>query len=169
MTYTSERETPVGRVLLASDGEYLTGLWFFGAKHFASGLGSARQTKDLPVFGPVGEWLDMYFSGEEPDFTPPLRLRGTDFQKSVWRELLNIPYGRTATYGEIAKRLAAARGAERMSARAVGAAVGRNPISIIVPCHRVVGANGSLTGYAAGTDKKAFLLTLEGTPLAPNP
>ncbi len=161
MDYTAEYRSILGKILLASDGESLTGLWFFGAKHFAAGLGSERQSKELPIFDRVREWLDTYFSGREPDFMPPLLLRGTDFQKEVWNLLRKIPYGQTATYGEISKRLAAVRGVERMSARAVGAAVGRNPISIIVPCHRVIGANGSLTGYAAGTDKKAFLLNLE--------
>ncbi len=161
MNYTAEYQSILGKVLMASDGENLTGLWFFGAKHFAAGLGSERQIKELPIFKNARKWLDIYFSGREPDFTPPLLLRGSDFQNEVWNLLRKIPYGQTATYGEIAKRLASARGIERMSARAVGAAVGRNPISIIVPCHRVIGASGGLTGYAAGADKKAYLLNLE--------
>lgn len=165
--YTTEYETPIGKVLLASDGSALTGLWFFGAKHFAAGLDIASRRNELPIFDRAREWLDIYFSGREPGFTPPLNFRGSDFQTEVWSILRKIPYGQTATYGEISKRLAAARGTERMSARAVGAAVGRNPISIIVPCHRITGADGSLTGYAAGTDKKAFLLKLEGEVVVP--
>ena len=169
MNYTAEYRSVLGKILLASDGKSLTGLWFFGAKHFAAGLGSERQNKELPIFDSARKWLDIYFSGREPGFTPHLRLRGTDFQTEVWNFLRKIPYGQTAAYGGIAKQIAAARGTEQMSARAVGAAVGRNPILIIVPCHRVIGANGSLTGYAAGTDKKAFLLNLEGINLGPNP
>ena len=114
------------------------------------------------VFEQAKKWLAIYFSGKEPDFKIPLHFIGTDFQNEVWEILSSIPYGQTTTYGEIAKQLAARRGLERMSAQAVGGAVGRNEISIIVPCHRVVGANGSLTGYAGGIDKKIALLQLEG-------
>lgn len=112
------------------------------------------------------QWLDVYFAGKEPDFTPLLHLVGSDFRQAVWNILLSIPYGRTMTYGQIAKQLAKNTGIDKMSAQAVGGAVGHNPISIIVPCHRVVGASGSLTGYAGGLDKKIALLELEKTDTA---
>ncbi|MGN0733289.1 MAG: methylated-DNA--[protein]-cysteine S-methyltransferase [Emergencia sp.] len=121
-----------------------------------------NEVSKLPVFEQTRRWLDIYFEGREPDFTPPLHLIGTDFRKEVWDILKQIPYGQTKTYGEIAEELAARRGIRRMSAQAVGGAVGHNNISIIVPCHRVIGADGSLTGYAGGTDIKAELLRLEG-------
>ena len=153
--------TPLGSVTLASDGEALTGLWFEGQKHFARGLDADHETHDLPVFRQAAEWLDIYFSGKEPGFMPPLRPRGSPFQKAVWDALLAIPYGKTVTYGQIADRINARRGQSRTSARAVGGAVGRNPISLLVPCHRVVGADGSLTGYAGGVERKRALLELE--------
>ena len=155
--------SPLGRMILASDGEKLTGLWFDGQKHFASSLKGSPINKSLPVFEETIRWLDIYFNGGIPDFIPPLSLLGTPFQKEVWEILLTIPYGKTMTYGEIAKMLADRRGLPRMSAQAVGGAIGRNPISIIVPCHRVLGSNGELTGYAGGIDKKAWLLELERT------
>ena len=142
---------------LASDGEALVGLWFDGQKHFGASLDGAHMEKRLPVFDQADQWLNVYFSGREPDFTPLLRPRGTAFQQAVWRRLLEIPYGRTVTYGEIA----AALGLPPGSARAVGGAVGRNPISLIIPCHRVVGADGSLTGFAGGVERKTRLLALE--------
>lgn len=120
------------------------------------------KEKELPVFDAVKTWLDIYFSGKEPDFTPPLHLTGSPFRLSVWKLLQQIPYGKTMTYGELARRIAGQRGLPHMSAQAVGGAVGHNPISIIVPCHRVVGSDGSLTGYAGGVDKKQRLLALEG-------
>jgi len=162
MEYTYPYPSPLGGITLASDGTALTGLWFDGQAHFASTLPAEHEERTLPVFRQAEQWLDVYFSGRAPDFTPPLHLRGTPFQRAVWDLLLEIPFGRTVTYGELAARLAKQRGADRMSARAVGAAVGRNPISLIVPCHRVVGAGGRLTGYAGGLDKKARLLALEG-------
>ena len=134
---------------------------FKGKKYFALYLDKELEEKEISLFKKVKYWLDIYFSGEEPDFTIPLHFIGTGFQKEVWKILYSIPYGHTMTYGAIAKQIAIKRGIERMSAQAVGGAVGHNEISIIVPCHRVVGTNGSLTGYAGGIDKKIKLLTLE--------
>lgn len=161
MQYISRYHSPLGNILLAADELGLTGLWFEGQKYFALYLDSDREEKELPVFETAKCWLDVYFSGKEPDFSVPLHFTGTDFQNEVWELLRAVPYGKTTTYGELAKRLAKKRGLERMSAQAVGGAVGHNRISIIVPCHRVVGANGSLTGYAGGLDRKIKLLVLE--------
>lgn len=161
MEYISYYKSPLGRILLAADSEGLTGLWFEGQKYFALHLGKDHGEKEIPVLKSAKHWLDIYFSGQEPAFTVPLHLIGTDFQKSVWDILRAIPYGRTVTYGEIAKSLAGQRGLPHLSAQAVGGAVGHNPVSIIVPCHRVVGSGGSLTGYAGGIDKKVKLLELE--------
>lgn len=155
MTYTYNYSSPEGEILLAANDNGLTGLWFYGAKYFAADLEDARTEKLTPVLRQTLRWLDTYFSGSEPDFMPPLELHGSDFRRCVWAELAKIPYGETVTYGEIAKKLGV------KSAQAVGGAVGHNPVSIIVPCHRVLGADGSLTGYAGGTDKKARLLELE--------
>lgn len=161
MQYTTFYESPIGRMLLAADDAGLTGLWFEGQKYFARCLDRETEEKELPVFAEAKRWLDIYFSGKEPDFTPPLHFTGTDFQKDVWEILCAIPYGQTMTYGAIADQLAKKRGLSRMSAQAVGGAVGHNNISIIVPCHRVVGSDGSLTGYAGGIERKTFLLNLE--------
>ena len=155
MTYTYNYSSPEGEILLAANDNGLTGLWFYGAKYFAADLEDARTEKLTPVLRQTLRWLDTYFSGSEPDFMPPLELHGSDFRRRVWAELAKIPYGETVTYGEIAKKLGV------KSAQAVGGAVGHNPVSIIVPCHRVLGADGSLTGYAGGTGKKARLLELE--------
>ena len=160
MIYTAHYTSPLGGITLASDGMALTGLYFDGERDFPDL--SAAHKKDLPVFGEVMRWLDLYFAGKEPDFMPPLAPVGTTFQQAVWEILRTIPYGGTTTYGAIAKRLEKSTG-KRMSAQAVGGAVGRNPISILIPCHRVIGADGSLTGYAGGLDKKEYLLGLEGT------
>lgn len=160
--YAHRWMSPLGGILLAGDGEALTGLWFEGQKHFPVQLLQRCEERSLPVFGEVQRWLDAYFSGMKPGFTPPLHLHGTDFQREVWQQLLKIPYGQTSTYGQIAGALAQRRGIASMSAQAVGGAVGRNPISLIVPCHRVIGADGSLTGYAAGMARKRALLRLEG-------
>lgn len=157
MDYTHHYLSSLGRIILASDGEAIVGLWFEGQKHFGASLDEAHTEKSLAVFEQADRWLDVYFSGREPDFMPPLQLRGTSFQKSVWGYLLTIPYGHTVTYGEIAAALGLSPGC----ARAVGGAVGRNPISIIIPCHRVMGANGGLTGYAGGIERKKRLLELE--------
>lgn len=161
MEYIHHYNSSLGGITAASDGEALTGLWFDGQKYFAASLGAEHEERPLPVFEETDRWLYVYFSGREPDFTPPLLLKATPFQKAVWDILLAIPYGQTMTYGEIACKVAASRGLARMSAQAVGGAVGHNPISIIVPCHRVVGAGGSLNGYAGGIDKKMKLLSLE--------
>ena len=147
---------------MAGDDEGLSGLWIDGQKHAGRVLaGCPHEEKGIPLFRDVSRWLDIYFSGREPGFAIPLHLIGSDFQKDVWEILLTIPYGKTMTYGEIAKQVAAEKGLPHMSAQAVGGAVGRNKISIIVPCHRVVGTNGSLTGYAGGIHKKVKLLQLE--------
>ena len=161
MQYISHYPSPIGNMLLAADEMGLTGLWFEGQKYFALDLDKEHEEKEIPLFEKVKQWLDIYFSGREPDFTIPLHFTGTDFQNEVWEILCTIPYGQTMTYGEIAKQIAARKGLAHMSAQAVGGAVGHNRISIIVPCHRVVGADGSLTGYAGGIEKKAKLLKLE--------
>lgn len=165
MQYISHYDSPLGAILLAADDTGLTGLWFEGQKYFSAGLDDKCEERELPVFETAKHWLDIYFSGKEPDFTPPLNFIGTEFQKEVWEMLLAIPYGRTMSYGDIAKRIAEKRGIEHLSAQAVGGAVGHNRISVIVPCHRVVGSNGSLTGYAGGIDKKIKLLELEKTDM----
>ena len=165
MIYVSYYKSPIGNITMESDGESLCGLWFDGQKYFASTVKGETEDKILPVFQQTKKWLDIYFSGNEPDFTPKLSLDGSKFRKAVWDILLKIPYGSVMTYGEIAKILAKQRGISRMSAQAVGGAVGHNPISIIIPCHRVVGTNGSLTGYAGGIDVKIKLLTLEGADM----
>lgn len=161
MQYISHYASPVGNILLAADNTGLTGLWFEGQKYFALSLDKEHEEKEIPLFEEVKQWLDIYFSGKEPDFTVPLHFTGTAFQNEVWEILYTIPYGQTMTYGEIAKQIAVRKGLPHMSAQAVGGAVGHNEISIIVPCHRVVGADGSLTGYAGGIDKKIKLLQLE--------
>ncbi|MCD8131444.1 MAG: methylated-DNA--[protein]-cysteine S-methyltransferase [Lachnospiraceae bacterium] len=161
MLYTYSYSSPLGELTLAANGQALTGLWFVGQKYYADTLKGDHEEKFLPIFDQTFGWLDVYFSGKEPDFMPPLALNGSPFQMAVWEILKGIPYGRTMTYGEIAAKVAGQRGIAKMSARAVGGAVGHNPASIIVPCHRVVGADGSLTGYAGGIDRKVELLKLE--------
>ena len=160
MLYTSHYASPLGGMTLVSDGTALVGLYFDGQKYFAEGLDAKRTQKNLPIFEEARRWLDVYFSGRKPDFMPVLAPHGTAFQQSVWEILRTIPYGQTVTYGAIARRIEQNTGC-RMSAQAVGGAVGRNPISILIPCHRVVGTNGSLTGYAGGLDKKERLLRWE--------
>ena len=161
MTYTYHYSSPLGGITLAGDSEALTGLWFDGQKHFPRKLISESTEAELPVFIRTVSWLDIYFGGRAPDFTPPISLNTTPFRKAVYDILLTIPYGQTMTYGEIANIIAEQKGAGRMSAQAVGGAVGHNPVSIIIPCHRVVGADGSLTGYAGGTGRKLSLLEIE--------
>lgn len=161
MIYTQHYDSPLGGILLAADDVGLTGLWFDGQKYFARGLSNERIAQETSVLAEANRWLDIYFTGKEPDFTPPLHPIGSAFRRSVWEILLQIPYGQTATYGEISRQLAKKQGLERMSAQAVGGAVGHNEISIIIPCHRVVGADGSLTGYAGEIGKKEKLLELE--------
>ena len=161
MEYTHHYISPLGGITLASDGEALTGLWFDGQKYYADTLDSQHEAKGLPVFDEADRWLTVYFSGKAPAFTPKLRMKTTAFRTAVWEVMLTIPFGQTMTYGEIADIIAKQKGVPRMSAQAVGGAVGHNAISLIIPCHRVVGAKGSLTGYAAGIDKKMKLLELE--------
>lgn len=161
ISYTAHYLSPLGKITLASDGESLTGLWFDGQKYFGVTLSAENVECDLPIFKQTVTWLDIYFSGKPPDFTPPLKLYTTPFREAVCNIMLTIPYGQTMTYGEIAKIIAKQKNINRMSAQAVGGAVGHNPISIIIPCHRVVGTGGNLTGYAGGIDKKASLLKLE--------
>ena len=161
MVYTAEYASPLGMITLACDGEAITGLWFNGQKHFGSILPRETLRREHPLFAEARRWLDIYFSGREPGFLPPLRYDSTPFRKLVCAILLTIPYGETMTYGEIAAEAARRQGVKTMSAQAVGGAVGHNEISIIIPCHRVVGTNGSLTGYAGGVETKRFLLQLE--------
>lgn len=165
MQYTSTYQSPAGKILLACDETGLTGLWFEGAKYYALGLDKEHEAREMPVFTEAKRWLDVYFSGREPDFMPPIHMIGSPFRLAVWELLRQIPYGRTTTYGEIARQLAAERGVPRISPQAVGGAVGHNVISIMIPCHRVVGTGGSLTGYAGGIDKKIHLLQLEGADM----
>lgn len=157
MDYIAGYTSPIGEILLASDGENLIGLWFENQKYFKNTLSSDYEEKELPIFEKVFSWLDRYFNGEKPETDFPIKPRGSEFRQQVWKRLTQVPYGETITYGEIAKEMTGGL----KSAQAVGGAVGHNPISIIIPCHRVVGANGNLTGYAGGIDKKVYLLNLE--------
>ena len=165
--------TPFGRLTLAADGEYLTGLWIDGQKYDRyvcetcdeiSGLsaGAACAGGVPPVIADTVRWLELYFSGKQPDFLPPLKPKGSAFRQEVWKLLQKIPYGQTTAYKRIAEEIAAAHGQRSMSAQAVGGAVSHNPISILIPCHRVLGTDGSLTGYAGGLEVKKYLLRLEG-------
>ena len=161
MLYYKKAASPLGEITLRSDGEALTGLWFADDKHYGAKDIAGAALADLDVFTQAEEWLAEYFAGREPKVSVPLKLQGSEFQMQVWRLLQDIPYGRLVTYGDIAKKIAAQKGVVRMSAQAVGGAVGHNPLCIIVPCHRVVGANGSLTGYGGGMWRKVRLLELE--------
>ena len=154
--------SPLGPMTLASDGQALTGAWFDGQKYFPALPADRTSSPDLPVFRQASAWLDRYFQGRDPGPVPALAPAGSPFRLAVWDILRAIPHGRTMTYGEIAALLARQRGLSAMSAQAVGGAVGHNPISILIPCHRVVGSGGSLTGYAGGLDRKLALLALEG-------
>ncbi len=165
MLYLSHYSSPLGNIMMAGDGINLTGLWFEGQKYFAATLGTEYEEKNLPLFEQTVRWLDSYFCGSIPDFTPPLAPQGSPFRLAVWDILLQIPFGTTMSYGEIAHRLAGQQGVTSISAQAVGGAVGHNPISLIIPCHRVVGSNGSLTGYAGGLNRKASLLRMEGVDM----
>ncbi len=155
MQYTNKYESPLGNILLAADDEGLTGLWFEGQKYFAEKLEPVHSLEKTPILSQAAEWLDIYFSGKNPDFTPPLHIMGRNFQRRAWNLLLKIPYGQTTTYGALAKDL------EIKTARPVGVALAHNPILIIIPCHRVIGSDGSLTGYSAGIFRKEKLLALE--------
>ena len=161
MNYVTRYLSPIGEITIASNGNAITGLWLEGQKYFADTLGNEYAERNLPVFEQAKLWLDLYFAGEEPNFAPPIALDSSPFRMEIWRILQEIPYGKTMTYGEIANRISKESG-KKASARAVGGAVGHNPISLIVPCHRVIGANGALTGYAGGLDKKIYFLRLEG-------
>lgn len=163
--YVSFYDSPLGSITLGSNGEALVGLLFEGEKYYCENFSKKYVEQDLEIFKNAKKWLDIYFSGKQPTFMPKIELKGSDFRLDVWKILQEIPYGKTITYGEIAKKLAKKRGLKRMSAQAVGGAVGHNPISIIVPCHRVVGTNNDLTGYAGGLDKKIELLRLEGNDI----
>ena len=159
-TYIQFHDSPLGKLVMSSDGSALTGLGL-ASQQAAAVADSHPQEKVLPIFQETARWLDTYFRGRAPSFAPNLQLSGSDFQKRVCEIMLTIPYGETVTYGEIAARIARERGIPRMSAQAVGGAVGANPILIIVPCHRVIGADGNLTGYGAGMERKIQLLKLE--------
>lgn len=168
MYYSTTYSSPIGLLTLACDGDHLVGLWTEGQKYHGGTIPEVMIEKgDLPVFEAAKQWLDRYFRGEEPDLAElPLAPIGGEFRQGVWRILCEIPYGQLITYGEIAKKMAVKMGKESMSSQAVGGAVGHNPISIIIPCHRVVGSNGSLTGYAGGVQQKVKLLELERVDLS---
>lgn len=164
MVYTMRYDSPIGGLLLAEKEDALVGVWMEGQKYFLGSLKEEmEENPNSTMLKQAGRWLDCYFGGEKPEIAQlKLAPMGSAFRKAVWDILCEIPYGSVMTYGEISRKIAASRGLERMSAQAVGGAVGHNPISIIIPCHRVVGTNGSLTGYAGGLQKKIALLTLEG-------
>jgi methylated-DNA--[protein]-cysteine S-methyltransferase len=161
MQHIQTYESPLGELTFVSDGTALLGVWYEKQEPLEHLLQSPYETCNLPIFDETRRWFDLYFDGREPDFTPPLCLVGTDFRQQVWNDLLLIPYGETTTYGVLAQQMAYRLDKSRMSAQAIGGAVGHNPISIIVPCHRVVGADGTLTGYAGGIWRKEYLLKLE--------
>lgn len=155
MIYSTDYSSPLGKMMIASDGEAVCGVWFYGQKHFPS-LENSIENDNLAIFREVKDWLDDYFKGLNPKIDFKLKPEGSEFRQKVWKILSQIPYGETLTYGEIASKIS-----PTMSAQAVGGAVGHNPISILIPCHRVIGADGKLTGYAGGLDKKIGLLKLE--------
>jgi len=162
--YQTKYKSPLGNIAICCDEqEHIVGLWFNGQKHFCNIVNSKTIKKDnIKIFDKTKKWLDKYFQGEKPNIKEiSVKLIGTQFRKTVWNILYEIPYGKVITYGDIAKQIAKQNGINKMSAQAVGGAVGHNPIAIIIPCHRVIGKNGNLTGYAAGTDKKKKLLELE--------
>lgn len=161
MYYIQEYNSPLGSITIASDEASVTGIWFENSRFFSTALSGKYINQATDATEQAVRWLDIYFHNKIPDFTPPLLLKGTDFRMTVWKMLLDIPYGETVSYGDIAKAIAKRRGIEKMSAQAVGNAVGHNPISIIVPCHRVVGSKGSLTGYGGGIERKKALLDIE--------
>ena len=159
--FESRLHSPLGEVRLRSDGKSLTGLWFVGQVNDAKNNSDIEIKNDLPIFGQVESWLESYFSGKQTSITIPLQPKGTSFQQRVWQILQEIPYGETMTYGEIAQKIAKEKGVATYSAQAVGQAVGKNPISILIPCYRVLGKNGALTGYAGGVHRKEQLLRIE--------
>ncbi len=156
MYYSTSYDSPLGEILIVSDGKSIVGCWFNGQKHFKSTVDETIAKNDLKIFSKVTKWFDDYFECKNPEIDFKLNPKGSDFRQKVWKILSEIPYGETVTYGEIASRIS-----PTMSAQAVGGAVGANPIAIIIPCHRVLGKNGKLTGYAAGLDKKIELLKIE--------
>ena len=162
MKFIYEYKSFISKILLASDENSLTGLWLEGSKYYGKGLDGNSLYRETDVIKLTKSWLDIYFSGSNPDFNIPIKLTGTNFNLTVWMELLNISYGSTTSYGQVAKKVASKLSKKAMSAQAVGRAVGENPISIIIPCHRVIASNGFLRGYSAGLDKKIKLLRLEG-------
>ena len=163
MYYKTYYQSPLGKILIVSDEQNLIGLWIDGQKYYLNGLKQELiQNDETKVLKRTKEWLNRYFKGERPNINElPLAPIGSEFRQNVWKILCEIPYGETITYGEIAKKIAKIMNRKTMSAQAVGNAVGHNPISIIIPCHRVIGSNGDLTGYAGGIDKKVKLLKLE--------
>jgi methylated-DNA-[protein]-cysteine S-methyltransferase len=165
MEYIHRVESPVGTLTISSDGKNVSGLWIAGQKYFGKTLEKNAAEQNLPIFECVEKWLDIYFSGKEPDFMPPLMPGGSVFQKSIWAVLCKIPYGRTISYGEAAKQFEMENKGGHTSPRAAGSAVGRNPISILIPCHRVLGKRGDLTGYAGGIEIKRKLLRIEGVEI----
>lgn len=165
--YKTEYSSPLGKLTICAKNNHLVGLWIEGQKYFADTVNEEMISDDsLEIFKKTKKWLDEYFKGNQPNITDlNLSPIGNEFRQSVWKILCKIPYGEVTTYGDIAKEIAEQKSIERMSAQAVGGAVGHNPISIIIPCHRVIGKNGKLTGYAGGLDKKIQLLKIEGVNL----
>ena len=161
MQYITYYNSAIGKLLLTADEIGLSGLWLENEKDNTIHLDKKHEEKETEILKQAKKWLDIYFEGKEPDFMPPLHITGTSFQEEIWDILLTIPYGKTIAYGDIAQIIAKKRGIKRMSAQAVGGAVGHNKISIIIPCHRVIGKSGGLVGYAGGIDKKIYLLKLE--------
>ena len=164
MYYITDYSSPIGMIKLAADGESLIGSWVEGQKYYFDTItGETMENNNLPIFKNTKNWLDRYFEGKKPAVSElPLAPIGGEFRQKVWEILCQIPYGQVITYGDIAKKMAVKMNKTTMSAQAVGGAVGHNHISIIIPCHRVVGANGSLKGYAGGIKKKLWLLNHEG-------
>lgn len=165
MKNTTIYRSPMGEILIACDKKGLTGLWFEKERFNDKNRDLECEEAEMPALKETRRWLDIYFTGKEPDFMPPIHMSGSPFRLSVWKILRQIPYGKTVTYGEIARMIAQERGIGKMSAQAVGGAVGHNEISIIIPCHRVIGTGGNLTGYAGGIERKAKLLSLEGVDM----
>ncbi|URZ87397.1 methylated-DNA--[protein]-cysteine S-methyltransferase [Floricoccus penangensis] len=159
MKYIKDIESPVGTLTLASDGQSLTGLWIKNQKYYGLGIDEPSESIDLPVFAETKRWLDLYFSGVNPNFYPPLNPKGTEFRQEIWKLLTQIPYGQTVTYGQLSQMMK--DNGLKSSPQAVGGAAGHNPISIIIPCHRVLGSDGTLTGYAGGLENKMKFLDLE--------
>lgn len=166
MIHTTYYNSPLGPLYLAGEGEALVGAWFEGQKYFARTLPAQREERETPALKQTRDWLDQYFAGERPAIDKlPLAPKGSPFRQVIWQLLTEIPCGQVTTYGQLGKEAARRLGKETMSAQAVGGAVGHNPISVIIPCHRVVGSDGSLTGYAGGLDIKIALLEHEGVDM----